>query len=42
MKSEPAQRHPLDQLGEEFVARYRRGERPSVYGLYLVSWEAGG
>ena len=30
MSGEHSERHPLDQLGEEFVARYRRGERPSV------------
>ncbi len=30
MGGERSERHPLDLLGEEFVARYRRGERPSV------------
>src|SRR5262249_59661665 len=30
MSSERSERHPLDRLGEEFVARYRQGERPSV------------
>src|SRR5207248_9943137 len=30
MNTERSGRHLLDQLGEDFVARYRRGERPSV------------
>src|SRR5262249_2043809 len=30
MEGERSERHPIDLLGEEFVARYRRGERPSV------------
>jgi serine/threonine protein kinase/tetratricopeptide (TPR) repeat protein len=30
MGIEPSERHPIDALAEEFVARYRRGERPSV------------
>src|SRR5437764_1368655 len=30
MTAEPSGRHPIEQLAEEFVSRYRRGERPSV------------
>jgi serine/threonine protein kinase len=30
MTGEPSERHPIDELAEDFVARYRRGERPSV------------
>ena len=25
-----AERHPVDRLAEEFVERYRRGERPAI------------
>jgi WD40 repeat protein/serine/threonine protein kinase len=34
MAGEPSERHPIDRLAEEFVERYRRGERPSV-GEYV-------
>ena len=30
MHEKPSHIHPIDELAEEFVARYRRGERPSV------------
>ena len=30
MPAEGSQRHPLDELAEEFLARYRRGERPAL------------
>jgi serine/threonine protein kinase len=30
MNPEPSVRHPVDELAEDFVARYRRGEHPSV------------
>ena len=30
MYEKPSHFHPIDELAEEFVARYRRGERPSV------------
>jgi len=30
MTTQLSERHPVDQLAEEFVARYRRGERPSI------------
>src|SRR5439155_21406355 len=30
MTTEHSERHPLERLAEEFVARYRRGDRPSV------------
>jgi serine/threonine protein kinase/Flp pilus assembly protein TadD len=30
MSDERSERHPVDELAEDFVARFRRGERPSV------------
>lgn len=30
MKEEASQRHPVDELAEDFVGRYRRGEHPSI------------
>lgn len=30
MTTNRSERHPVDQLADEFVARYRRGERPSI------------
>jgi eukaryotic-like serine/threonine-protein kinase len=30
MTTEPSQRHPIDRLADDFLARYRAGERPSV------------
>ena len=30
MTADCSERHPVDRLAEEFVARYRRGERPSI------------
>jgi len=30
MTTDRSERHPVDRLAEEFLARYRRGERPSI------------
>src|SRR5262245_12415759 len=30
MQTDPSVRHPVEKLAEEFVARFRRGERPAV------------
>ena len=30
MSEERSQRHPVDELAEDFVGRYRRGEHPSI------------
>src|SRR5262249_6711824 len=30
MQTDPSVRHPVEQLADEFVARYRRGERPPI------------
>ena len=30
MSATQAERHPVDRLAEEFVQRYRRGERPAI------------
>src|SRR5262245_62426639 len=30
MAADERQRHPVEELAESFVARYRRGERPSI------------
>src|SRR5205807_4978625 len=30
MTGESSERHPAEQVADEFIARYRRGERPSV------------
>jgi WD40 repeat protein/serine/threonine protein kinase len=30
MNEVPSQRHPIDELAEDFVSRYRRGEHPSI------------
>jgi eukaryotic-like serine/threonine-protein kinase len=30
MNTEPSERHPIDELAEDFVTRYRRGEHPSI------------
>src|SRR5262245_15812801 len=30
MQTDPSVRHPVEQLADEFVARYRRGERTSI------------
>ena len=30
MQTDPSARHPVDLLADEFMARFRRGERPSI------------